>query len=824
MARKKSGAGLTKSAAPPQKDNQKKIFGLDMGGLVSTTVCLLYFIIHFVPDFGGYDVMGAQWLYIVLLDILVCAWILASGNTYREATARVISNLFTKLYLAFFVVAGISLFFSVNAIEGWVCFVRLVATIVAFINLAILLYGKTDLFRLLAQILAVVLFIESVQSIAQFLNGATNTPFGELVLSLKNNTGNKNIFAAGLVMKIPFTVYCIYHSKMAGKLVNAVFLATGALCLFLVNARASYLSLILILFLLIGLNLLHYFREKKPETLLTRTGFIVIPVMIAFFISSIEISNVKTLQEEKGGYGTVTNRLATVTAFNAEDNQVRIRLWKHAIDYTSKHFFMGCGYGNWKIESIPYQRTLTNDLIVPVHSHNDYLETFAELGIAGGLLYLGLFFTILVFTIKTFRSSASQAIRDTAVFPFLGFIGYSVDAFFNFPGERPLSQVFFAFLCAINLSAFIAGRKPRENEQEILAARSYLQPLFGLLALVLLVPAAYVTCQTYRSLVVQRTVLADLNNEPLQMDIKEVFASFPPIPDLTATGQPVDGIKGRYLSEAGRYDEALVYLDKGRKANPVIGYSEFLKAGLYFKQNRFDSAFRNGMYAFHVRPRAKTYYQTLIAILAKLRDTVNIKKTFEEFNTYRPEVFGWDFYLRGMLNAKGSGDTHLLSFADSGIHLFKNDPAVNTLKERRTEIVNAIGLRANTAAVSAMDLTLSQKYYNDAITAFGSGNPAKDDLDKAASLFIKSASVNPANFVALENAAICYINRKEWKKALQYFDKELAMKQSANGKPEYFRGVALINLQQKEKGCESLKTASAKGWKEADALIKNNCQ
>lgn len=801
-------------------------FSWQAHNLVPLVTALLYVAIHFVPDFGAYDAMGSQWLYMIMTDMLVVIFILARKQVYDEAASRVFGNLFSRLYIAFFLLAGISMITAMNPTESWVCYARLIATIVAFFNVSILLYNRNDLFKILSQLFALVLLIESCQAIAHFLKGVETTDMTTVILELKGTTGNKNIFAASTIVKIPFAIYCIQSSKLAGKILNALILLLAALTIFLVNARASYLSLALIVVAYLFYSFWNNRTEKKTAEMLYRMGYVLIPIIVALFISQVELSNVKSLQEQKGGYGTVAERVAT---FTVTSNQVRIDLWRHALDYTSQHPWLGCGYGNWKIASIPYQRVITNDLYVPIHSHNDFVEQFAEMGIGGGLLYLALFTCIVVFTFKTFFGKAPEDTRLISFISFLAFIGYSVDAFFNFPMERPISQMFFVFITAFNISAYISGKEATGNTSpENKPVTKAQAALFGITALLLLIPAAYIAYQTYRSLVVQKTVLADLNNEPLKLDWKTTIASFPPIPNLTATAQPVDAIKGRYLYEAGKYEEALVLLDKGRVANPLIGYSEFLKAGLYFKSGRFDSAVRNATYAYYIRPKAKTYYQTLIAVLAKVKDTSGIKKAFAEFDRYRHEPIGWDLYLRGMLNAQGQGSKHLLLMADSALKMFANQEGAAAIVKVREEIIrfmNSPAANTNTTnGINAADLATANKYYNDGVAAFGTGVFGKDDLEKAAGYFLKSAAINPGNYVAYENAAICYFNMKQWQKSITYFNKVLATGQSANGKPEYFKGVALYNLGQKDVGCASLKAALAKGWKEAGSIIAANCK
>lgn len=802
-------------------------FSWQAHNLIPLVTALLYFAIHFVPDLGAYDAMGPQWLYMIMVNMLVVIFILARKHVYDQAASRVFGNLFSRLYIAFFILAGVSIITAINPTESWVCYARLSATIVAFFNVSILLYKRNDLFKLLSQLLALVLLVESCQAIAHFLKGVETTDMNAVILELKGTTGNKNIFAASTIVKIPFAIYCIQSSRLIGKILNAVILLLAALTIFLVNARASYVSLALITIIYILYCLWNYRTGKKMEEILSRLGYVLIPVIVALFVSQVELSNVKSLQEQKGeGYGTVAERVAT---FTVTSNQVRIDLWRHALDYTSQHPWLGCGYGNWKIASIPYQRVITNDLYVPIHSHNDFVEQFAEMGIGGGLLYLAMFASIVVFTVKTFLGKAPEDTKMVSFISFLAFIGYSVDAFFNFPMERPISQMFFVFITALNVTAYISGKESSgTSSSESKPVKKARAALFGITALLLLLPAAYIAYLTYQSLRVQKTVMADLNNEPLTLDWKTTVASFPPIPNLTATAQPVDAIKGRYLSEAGKYEEALVLLDKGRIANPLIGYSEFLKAGLYFKTGKFDSAVRNATYAYYTRPKAKTYYQTLIAVLAKVKDTSGIKKAFAEFDRYRHEPIGWDLYLRGMLNAQGQGSKHLLLMADSALKMFANQEGVAAIAKVREEIIQFMNTPASTTTaangINSANLAMANKYYTDGVATFGAGVFGKDDLEKAASYFLKSAALNPGNYVAYENAAICYFNMKQWQKSITYFNKVLATKQSVNGKPEYFKGVALYNLGQKDAGCTNLKAALAKGWKDAETIINANCK
>jgi len=84
---------------------------------------LFYFAVEFIPGFGGVDDMGAQWFYLVLLDFGVAIYILDKKDEFELPSVRIFKNTFSKIYLALFALAGISLFFpSTYPKAGFVMF------------------------------------------------------------------------------------------------------------------------------------------------------------------------------------------------------------------------------------------------------------------------------------------------------------------------------------------------------------------------------------------------------------------------------------------------------------------------------------------------------------------------------------------------------------------------------------------------------------------------------------------------------------------------------------------------------------------------------
>ncbi|MEN9685574.1 MAG: hypothetical protein RLZZ28_1360, partial [Bacteroidota bacterium] len=683
-----------------------------------------------------------------------------------------------------------------------------------------LLNKRPDAFKRLSQVLSFILLGESIYIIYTFFNGLTTIDLNTLILSLKGNTGNKNIMAASLVVKIPFCIYLINQSKLSGRIWNIVSLLMGVLAIFIINARSSYLGLIVLTAIYFAYCILLHKKEKNTSQTLYRVSYVLLPIIAAFILSQFILTTAQSFQDSKAGYGTVAERLGTLSLTN-DASSYRFKLWEHAVDYIEKNPVFGCGWGNWKLASIPYEKEYINDLNVPAHAHNDFFETTTELGLPGGLLFLGLFILLLVYMIRVWKSSVSDELKFIAVIAFMALGGYVVDAFFNFPSERPVMQMMFALIAAIHISVYDTFVDTKEHKTSKLKPETAtLIPLaFTLPATILLIALTYISFLTYQSLAGQRLVIPDLENEPMKQPLEKVRNLFPPIPNLSVSAQPLDAILGRYYYENKQYEKAIDLLNKGEKANPYVFYSDFLKADVYYSWEKLDSADKYAKKAFYNRPRAKTYYQTFIAVQSKRKDTMEIKKGFQTYIKYRNEPFAWNMYLLGMLNAKNAGNAALLAMADSALKKFPQE--TKDLELRRMEILNNMptqgGNPVSAAAVNSNAVNQANQLFNEGILLFGKGQ-----LLEAATRFTQASKLNPANYVYFESIGICYFNSKEFGRSIPYFNKAISVGENT-GKPEYFKGVALINMGKKSEGCASLQMALAKKYPDAESTIKSNC-
>ena len=417
-------------------------------GLISAIITVLYLMVHFVSDFGGADVMGAQWLYTSTLDLAVLVYIFINRNTYQEAITEIFKYKFTLLFSLLVLWAMGSYFYAINPTETLVTLARLISTYLIFIQVSILFFKKDIkyIFNIVSFAVAFLLLWDSFYILKGFSKNIETMDLDANILSLSGNHGNKNVMAASLLIKFPFVLWLIINHKSFIKILNIGVLFFGVVALFIMNTRSTYVGLgIIFLIYSISTALFVGLTNKTKATI--QVAYFLGPIIVGFFVANLLLANAVELQGYQGGYGTVTKRAGDITIQSEQGS--RIHLWKGAIDYATKHPFVGAGFGNWKLASIPYEKEFTNDLFVPYHCHNDFIEMFADLGIIGGIAFGFMFLLVPIFTIKIWRKKEFKPYQLTATISFMAVTCYAVDAFLNFPAERTAMQTMLAVSAAL---------------------------------------------------------------------------------------------------------------------------------------------------------------------------------------------------------------------------------------------------------------------------------------------------------------------------------------------------------------------------------------
>ena len=82
---------------------------------------------------------------------------------------------------------------------------------------------------------------------------------------------------------------------------------------------------------------------------------------------------------------------------------------------------------------------------------------------------------------------------------------------------------------------------------------------------------------------------------------------------------------------------------------------------------------------------------------------------------------------------------------------------------------------------------------------------------------------DPINSKALEYASTCYLNLKNYKKAINYFEKTLKYSTDNDGKFAYRLGVCYYQINDKTKGCYYINIAVQKNYPNAANIQNKYC-
>lgn len=404
---------------------------------------IVFFGIIYTPQFDSYDIVGPQWF---LLAVVSLVFIFLNLSNLTNALS---SSVTIRIYLSFLIFAFFSFIYARNVSLFFHDFARTFVTFILVIIFILYIKKGTYFFRNFSILISFFLLYEVIYSLNPIIIEIYNNGLKILdatsinLMSLRGVTGNKNIAAASISLKSVFAIYLLFSSKnIKVKFIYFILIFFTSLNLFMLSARASLLSFFFILLLFLVYSIFKFYNSKS-KSLLISLFFLIGSITSSFVLSNILLPNENI---------TVANRISSIE-FTNESSSKRLELWQGAIDFIYNNPLIGCGLGNWKIESAYYMRNSGADYLIPYHAHNDFLEITTELGIVGGFLYLLIFFSSGFLIIQYFIKSKFELhfLVIIAVFSV-----YIIDSLLNFPMARPIMQVPFAFVIA-----FIASNHKR---------------------------------------------------------------------------------------------------------------------------------------------------------------------------------------------------------------------------------------------------------------------------------------------------------------------------------------------------------------------------
>jgi len=251
---------------------------------------------------------------------------------------------------------------------------------------------------------------------------------------------NKNLLGSYLVLTLPAIFYLFISSrKSLARAAAAVLFAMGVITLFYTRSRASWLSALCAVIFFISWLLLHRRHRQTIKAFLSK------PLIILLVAVCLVVIWGSSMQGKLGMSGVIEQVLSLVRMPIHDDN-IRIAYDLNGLAMIKDRPFHGVGIGAFHTAYPAYYQAVRptppggfSTDARPQRMHNDLEQAFVELGILGGLAYLGVFMTLMM---MTWRIGANAKTRDASLLSLClmtGIVGLGINSVMDFPLQLPLA-------------------------------------------------------------------------------------------------------------------------------------------------------------------------------------------------------------------------------------------------------------------------------------------------------------------------------------------------------------------------------------------------
>ena len=757
---------------------------------------ILYMGIGFVPYISAADKVVPQILYLNLVNlsaIIYVAFILKK-NIFKEL-AESLKNIGSIFFFLFFIWSSITLINSINLSESISTLGEVFTHMVSFIFLIYFISKISNIKSVFFYIITSLVIIETVSVIGPYLyeiiNIGSPNQRGQIY---RGYTGNINVLAYILLIKLPFLVY-FQIIKQGNYRINFFLIS---LIVFIISAIFATRSAILSLFIisiLMSLFFIYIRNQEKKSTIKSsfRVLFkvLIFPVLLGLIINNIESRIFDTTSFQ--------SRLSTLNNI-AEDTSLsqRLRYYGHALQSFTEKPILGKGIGSWEYESIKYEKQEMQNYVVPYHAHNDFLELLAETGLLGVIFYFGIIVLVCFNLLKKILDKESgYESKLFSSFLIISFIVYLIDASFNFPFDRAIQQMHLIFLLAISIN-FLNLKKINFKHTNLII----------LVILVLTPISIYSSSRLVVSSQHAAIFLRQFNNGDYSTPSLEVIDKFEMnYKSLSATALPMSTIKGLFYANNGKFREAVPLFKKGIEANPYLFIHESFLGYTYNVLEMPDSALYYTKIAFDNMPKNVVHYANYVNSLVQMKDSITIKDVYQSIEVVDPT------------NKDPLYDqVYLLAMAEI------TDPDNNDFTLSDIDIDIQSGNDRLKKGFYTLKVGESQMYNADRLYQLGMYHFEQENYKIATDFFTAADSINPYELVYKENAANSLIRYGDDKEALKLLNDLIDNFNSRSPKAHYLRGLILFEQEGKlEQACIDLKYANDNGLLDGTQIYSLLC-
>ncbi|MBP1646236.1 MAG: hypothetical protein H6Q16_1811 [Bacteroidetes bacterium] len=665
-----------------QVDKKDRFKRLKKIYFVGSILIAIYLLIQIFPPLWVLDSTTMKHYVFSLLNVFSIIFILFYIRKKEYIIPQsIFKNKISYSWLLLILIMLVSFFQSMNIAESIVTLNRWLIIYLLFIYFSIFLNKKPSLFRNIVNITIIISVINVLWCIiAYYVVGAHVNPRNNLYLN--GFYGNKNIFAAAILFKLPFLYYAFVFKKNWTKWFSLFLIFSLTFCLVILSARTSFIGLIMQLTLLFAFALFIVLKLKKSKKIIFLSLIIISSALLGFvggdrFLKynfnryCVSSHNAQKYDLTEDSY-SVSNRFKSIEEGNSKG---RLKIWRNTITIIKDNPIKGYGVGNHKLAIMKVETPQKFNFIVSDHAHNDYLEMWSELGIFGLIIYLLLFTSAFFLFIKTqWKTNISKTTRFISFVGLLCVVNYMNDAMFNFPLERADCQLYLALGMVLILVSYIKTKKETNPA-------STKKIVFYIIAF-LTIGITTIETMHYMSSILQKTKILQTNgNKRIKFTAEQWNKIFPPLPTIDENANPIALTKGMRYDAEKNWRKAIDVIIND-KSNPYLALKEYRLSNYYFKLGMQDSAEYWARESMKMKPLCYDPVKILVRKYSKenrydISDTIitnYISKYKFNKNSYLDLI---DVKLK--LNQK----EEILNVLDSALYYFPDDL---TFMKKREEI------------------------------------------------------------------------------------------------------------------------------------------
>jgi O-antigen ligase len=743
-------------------------------------ILFAYLFIDFLPGFKSSNTAANHFLYVNILNILVASYLFYFRKIYSISIPDFFNkNFILKTYFAFLIFCVVSFVAANNLSLSILRFSQLLIVCIAIFNITCLLFHKKYLFGKIIFLVSIIAFFQSAKVLLQLESLTDKNLISSFFRAgyLKGNTGNVNIFTVSVLYKIPFILLGItYSESVLKKWFYAFALFSSLAIVFMINARATLISLLLILIVFF----IYYFSQKsKLNNRKINSLFFIAPLLLSFLFVNYLFSQKPT----KGRYSSTIERVKKITP---DGSNARILMWKNAIEITKNNPLFGVGIGNWVIESIPYEPPVNKN--ISLNAHNDFFEILAETGFLNGIIYALLFIALFIINLKRIIFPRDDISQKIALLAIMILIVYATDAFFNFPLYKPSIQIAFALGMVFTLINL-----PDQPQQTYNKNKSIV-----LLVLFALAPL-YISIAAYKSSVLELKIRSEFRGKidlksKSTIDVSTIINHKPKIPNiLLSSTDPFDFYTGIIYVKEKKYDSAKYFLEKADHINPHLGYSKLFLHLIAKHEGNEDDAYAYLKNAFYSRARDLEMYELLLKEALAKNDSTEILNAYLHFNGIHQNPKALEEAVKTLLSV--------------GYPVSKT----TALFEVQKKLVKS---KDSLSKINALALSYVH---------IGKELQERKERAKAYEAYLLALEIDRNNSIALERIGLLGISLGKCNEAIIYLKKGLETNQLQDGRAENAIGACYLLENDFTNACQYFHLAKEKGLQNVEKLINTYC-